>query len=152
MNAYKNTQVNWARSQTAIIKLLAVRDIRESRFTNLEDRFALEFRVVEGGVSKPVSIRIVVPFQTQSNDKKREQELNRLHRVLFYHLKAKFTAIESGLTEFMEEFMPHLVIMDKHGNSTTMGQALLPQYKNSIESGEQKEFKLLPGSTNKENH
>ena len=43
----------------------------------------------------------------------------------------------------MEEFMPHLVIMDKQGNSTTMGQALLPQYKQGIESGEQKEFKLL---------
>lgn len=143
MNAYKNTEVHWSKSQTGIVKLLTIRSIHESRFTNLEDRFALEFRVVENGISKPLAVRIVVPFQTQKNDKGREQELNRLHRVLFYHLKAKFTAIESGLTEFMEEFMPHLVIMDKQGNSTTMGQALLPQYKKGIESGEQKEFKLL---------
>jgi hypothetical protein len=62
---------------------------------------------------------------------------------LFYHLKAKFLAIDSGLTEFMEEFMPHLVIMDKRGNSTTLGQTLLPQYKDSIDKGEQKDFKLL---------
>ena len=143
MEAYKTTSVHWSKSQTSIVKLLASKKIIESRFTNLEDRFALEFRVVENSIAKPVAIRIVVPFQTDINDKKREQELNRLHRVLFYHLKAKFIAIESGLTEFMEEFMPHLVVMDKQGNSTTMGQALLPQYKESIESGEQKEFKLL---------
>ena len=143
MNAYKNTSVHWSKSQTAIVKLLTFRSIHESRFTNLEDRFALEFRVVENGISKPLAVRIVVPFQTHKEDKGREQELNRLHRVLFYHLKAKFIAIESGLTEFMEEFMPHLVIMDKQGNSSTLGQTLLPQYKKSIESGEQKGLNML---------
>jgi len=63
--------------------------------------------------------------------------------VLFYHIKAKFVAIESGLAEFMEEFMPHLIVMDKNGNSTTMGTVLIPQYKKNLESGEQKDFKLL---------
>lgn len=140
--AYKGTSVNWAKSQTAIVKLLISRGIYESRFTNLTDKFALEFRVTEGG-KKPIAVRILVPFATFDSEKKREQELNRLHRVLFYHLKAKFTAIESGLTEFMEEFMPHLVIMDRNGNSTTMAQTLLPQYTQSLESGEQKEFRLL---------
>lgn len=33
--------------------------------------------------------------------------------------------------------------MDKAGNSSTIGQALIPQYKKSIESGEQKGFNLL---------
>jgi hypothetical protein len=94
---------------------------------------------------KPVGVRILVPIQYKGeNEQKREQELNILHRVLFYHLKAKFTAIESQLTEFMEEFMPHLIIMDNKGNSTTLGQTILPQYKKSIESGKQKDFKLLP--------
>ncbi len=148
MKAYNKTSVNWAKSQTAIVKMLTIRGIYESRFTNLQDKFALEFVVKEKDPMKkikPVAIRLVVPFAKINDEKKREQELNRLHRVLFFHLKAKFTAIESGLTEFMEEFMPHLVIMDKNGNSTTMGQMLLPQYKNNLESGEQKEFKLLGG-------
>lgn len=39
--------------------------------------------------------------------------------------------------------MAHLIITDKNGNSRTMGEALLPQYRDSIESGENKEFKLL---------
>ncbi|MES2408968.1 MAG: hypothetical protein V4509_01540 [Patescibacteria group bacterium] len=150
MKAYKGTSVNWSKSQTQITKLLNSLGIYESRFTNLADKFALEFRVSESkkvlfkiGVEKGVSIRIVVPFQNFSDNKKREKELNALHRVLFYHIKAKFVAIESGLTEFMEEFMPHLVIMDKSGNSSTLGQQLLPKYKQSIESGDQKGLDLL---------
>ena len=144
MKAYKGTQVNWAKSQTAIVKMLTSKGIFQTRFTNLQDKFAVEFLAELPNHEKPVGVRILVPIQYDgNNEKKREQELNRLHRVLFYHLKAKFVAIESGLTEFMEEFMPHLIVMDKQGNSTTMGSVLLPQYKKNLESGEQKDFKLL---------
>lgn len=143
MKAYKGTNVNWAKSQTAIVKMLSSKGIYQTRFTNLQDKFAVEFLATLSEHEKPVGVRILVPIQPTENEKKREQELNRLHRVLFYHLKAKFVAIESGLTEFMEEFMPHLIVMDKQGNSTTMGTVLLPQYKKNLESGEQKDFKLL---------
>ena len=144
MNAYKSTKVNWAKSQTAIIKLLNQKRIYQTRFTNLEDKFAIEFLAQIDSSERPVGVRILVPLSYKGeNEKQREQELNTLHRVLFYHLKAKFVAIESGLTEFMEEFMPHLIVMDKNGNSTTMGRTILPQYKDSLESGQQKEFKLL---------
>ena len=141
--AYKSTSVSWAKSQTAIVKMLTARGIYSSRFTNMKDKFAIEFLAPQDK-GKPVGVRILVPMTyDDENEKKREQELNRMHRILFYHLKAKFVAIDSGLTEFMEEFMPHLIVMDKRGNSTTMGQMMLPQYKSSIESGEQKDFKLL---------
>ena len=144
MNAYKHTQVSWAKSQTSIVKLLNAHKIYQTRFTNLEDKFAIEFMANVPESPKPVGVRILVPIKYKGNDeKKRTQELNSLHRVLFHHLKAKFIAIESGLTEFMEEFMPHLIVMDKKGNSTTMGQVLLPQYKSSLDNGQQKEFKLL---------
>lgn len=151
LNAYKHTSVNWAKSQTAIVKLLNSRGIIQTRFTNLEDKFAVEFVANIDGESKPVGVRILVPIRYKGEDEKRRgQELNILHRILFYHLKAKFVAIDNGLTEFMEEFMPHLIVMDKNGNSTTLGQMLLPQYKDSLESGKQKEFKLLPGPNDKE--
>lgn len=143
MKNYINTKVDWAKSQSSITKLLNSKGIYETRFTNLEDRFALEFRFVENGISKPLTVRIVVPLEKIDNEEKHKKYINQLYRVLFYHLKAKFIAIESGLTEFIQEFMPHLVIMDKLGNSTTMSQALLPQYKKNLETGEQGEFKLL---------
>ena len=144
MKAYRGTKVAWDRTQTKIVKLLNSKKIFETRFTNLQNKFVLEFRATDR--EKPIAIRIIVPLKTENTENKQQQELNIMHRVLFYHLKAKFIAIECGLTEFMEEFMPHLIIMDKNGNSTTMGQTLLPQYKESLESGKQKPFLLGDGN------
>ncbi len=125
--------------------------IYQTRFTNVEDKFIVEFMSPPQSQSpgaKPIGVRIIAPFKNTTDEKTREKELNRLHRVLFNHLKAKFVAIENGLTEFMEEFMPHLIITDKNGNSSTMGQVILPQYVESIESGEQKNFNLLGDGKN----
>jgi len=144
-NAYKGTDVHWSKSQTQICKMLNQLNIFDIRFTNLKDKFALEFLVtIDEG--KPRAVRIVVPITYQGdNEEKREKEFNILHRILANHLKAKFIAIGRGLTEFEQEFMSHLIITDKMGNSRTMGEALLPQYRNNLESGENKDFKLLGG-------
>lgn len=142
-NAYKSTDVHWSRSQTMIHKMLNELGVYDVRFTNLKDKFALEFLItLEEG--KPRAVRIVVPITYRGDDEeKRQKELNTLHRILVAHLKAKFIAIGKGLTEFEQEFMSHLVITDKFGNSRTMGEALLPQYRENLESGENKDFKLL---------
>lgn len=142
-NAYRTTDVNWAKSQTVIHKMLNELGVFDVRFTNIKDRFALEFLItLEEG--KPRAVRIVVPMMYKGDDEnKRQKELNTLHRILVAHLKAKFIAIGRGLTEFEEEFMSHLVITDKFGNSKTMGEALLPQYRENIDNGENKDFKLL---------
>lgn len=118
--------------------------IYQIRFTNLKDKFALEFLVEVLEEQKPRAVRIIVPLSYTGDDEaRRQKELNVVHRILFNHLKAKFLAIGTGLTEFEQEFMSHLIITDKKGNSTTMGEMLLPQYKESLESGENKDFKLL---------
>lgn len=147
-NAYKGTDVHWSKSQTQICKMLNQLNIFDIRFTNLKEKFALEFLVtIDEG--KPRAVRIVVPITYQGDDEnKREKEFNILHRILANHLKAKFIAIGRGLTEFEQEFMSHLIITDKMGNSRTMGEALLPQYRNNLESGENKDFKLLGDGNN----
>lgn len=143
-NAYKGTDVNWARSQSQIYKMLGELGIYEIRFTNLRDRFALEFLVMVGENGKPRAVRIVIPLKSQQADElKREKELNIVHRVLLAHIKAKFLAISTGVTEFEQEFMAHLVITDKAGNSRTMGDMLLPEYKKQIDEGKGGDFKLL---------
>lgn len=143
-NAYKGTEVHWSKSQSQIYKMLNEVGIYDIRFTNLKDKFVLEFLVTLSNGQKPRAVRIISPLRYSGDDEgKRNRELNLTHRILIAHIKAKFIAIGRGLTEFEEEFMAHLVIMDKSGNSTTMGQAILPQYTQGIESGEQKEFKLL---------
>lgn len=143
-NAYKETDVSWSKSQAGIYKMLGELGIYQIRFTNLRDRFVLEFLVEIENEQKPKGVRLVMPIKyAGDDDRKRDKELNIIHRVLFNHLKAKFVAISTGLTEFEQEFMAHLIITDKNGNSTTMGEHLLPQYRQQIESGENKEFKLL---------
>ena len=142
--AYKTTQVNWASTQAQIYKILGELGIYEIRFTNLKNKFALEFLVqlVEG--EKPRAVRIIVPIKYDGDSEdKRTKELNIVHRILFNHLKAKFVAVQTGLTEFEEEFMAHLLITDKQGNSRTIGEMLLPEYKKSIEEGKGRDFKLL---------
>jgi hypothetical protein len=149
--AYKTTQVNWAKTQAQIYKILGELGIYEIRFTNMKNKFALEFLVqlVEG--EKPRAVRVIVPIAySGDNDKEREKELNIVQRILFNHLKAKFVAVQSGLTEFEQEFMAHLLITDKQGNSRTVGEMILPEYKKSIEEGKGKDFKLLPGPEDKE--
>lgn len=143
--AYKTTSVNWAKSQAAIYKILGEMGIYEIRFTNLREKFALEFLVRLNEDDKPRAVRIIVPVKYSGEDEiKRTKELNIIHRILFNHLKAKFIAIHSGLTEFEQEFMAHLLITDNKGNSTTIGEAILPDYKKAIDSGKSPEFKLLP--------
>ena len=149
--AYKSTQVNWAKSQSAIYKMLGELGIYEIRFTNLKDKFALEFLVRLEENEKPRGVRIIIPLQNPEDEVKRQKELNIVHRILFNHLKAKFIAIASGLTEFEQEFMAHLIITDKAGNSKTMGEILLPQYKKQIGEGKGGDFKLLPESEEKKN-
>lgn len=143
--SYTGTQVNWAKSQVQIYKMLGDMGIYEIRFTNLKDKFVLEFLVHLEEVEKPRAVRIFVPIRYDGeNEDERNKELNIVHRVLLNHLKAKFVAISSGLTEFEQEFMAHLLVTDKKGNSLTMGEIMLPKYKEAIESGENKDFKLLP--------
>lgn len=142
--AYRGTVIDWAKTQAQIYKLLGELGIYEIRFTNLKEKFALEFLVQVEEEAKPRAIRIVVPLKYSGSDEPcRQRELNIVHRILFNHLKAKFVAIHSGLTEFEQEFMAHLIITDKAGNSTTMGEMLLPQYRTQLESGENKDFKML---------
>ncbi len=72
--------------------------------------------------------------------------LNIIHRILLNHLKANFVAIGNGLAEFEQEFMSHLVVTDKSGNSTTMGEMLLPQYEKSLEDKSVPQFRLGGGN------
>ena len=141
--AYKKTEINWVKSQAQIYKMLGDLGIYEIRFTNIKDRFALEFLVELKEDQKPRAVRMIIPiYDSEGDDKKREKELNRVHRILFHHLKAKFIAIQLGLTEFEEEFLAHLVIMDNRGNSKTIGENILPEYKKAIELGKG-DIKLL---------
>jgi len=146
--AYKSTDVYWGKSQAQIMTMLEQIGINQIRFTSMPDRFILEFMAQFDERSIPKAVRIIIPLRTKLTDDptKRNKELNIIHRILLNHLKAKFVAVGNGLTEFEQEFMSHLVVTDKAGRSTTMGEMLLPQYEKSLEDKSVPQFRLGEGN------
>ena len=146
--AYKSTDVYWGKSQAKIMTMLEQVGIDQIRFTSMPDRFVLEFMAKLDERSIPRAVRIIIPLRTTKEESpdRRNKELNIIHRILLNHLKAKFVAIGNGLTEFEQEFMSHLVVTDKAGRSTTMGEMLLPQYEKAIEDKSAPQFRLGDGN------
>lgn len=141
VKAYKQTQVNWGKSQAQITKLLESQGVQDVRFTFLQSQNSLicEFNYPTELENKKVvvGVRILLPVP-KDDDRAR----NQIHRALFYYLKTKFEALNFGLVEFIQEFMPHLIVFDK-GVSKTMYQIISPQYEKGLISGQQHEIKML---------
>jgi hypothetical protein len=144
VSSYLQTSVHWGKSQADICKLLGKQGIKDTRFTvlNSENKLICEFnyptKIEEKSVN--IGVRIVLPLPEAKDPEKAK---NQIHRALFYYLKTKFEALNFGLVEFIQEFMPHLVIHDSHGGSGTIFQIVGPQYKKGIKDGKQGAIKLL---------
>ena len=67
-----------------------------------------------------------------------EQATRQRWRALALVIKAKLEAVESGITEFDDEFMSHIVMPD----GQTVGQHLKPRIESAYSTG--KMVKLLP--------
>jgi phosphoribosylformylglycinamidine (FGAM) synthase PurS component len=134
--AYKNTKVDYVRSQVAISKLLNNNGIKDIQHTAHQDIIQIVFikeLKVEDKLMK-VGVKIVVPEVI-------EQVKNQLYRALFYYLKAKFESLTFGFVEeyneaFVKEFMPYL-IADKQGR--TIADIVLPKLGKAIEYTKQGE-------------
>ena len=152
---YKNTSIDWTKSQGEIIKLLESRGIKETRFTNLsfetmkgsgidmeENTCAvmLEFMKpiqLDGCVGGTLPIKIIIP--NIPNDEKLKRQA---YRIFWHYLKNKFIGIDAGLIEFEQEFMPHIAI-GKGSGVGTMWQEFKNKMLPQIVSGEKSDIKLL---------
>ncbi len=67
-----------------------------------------------------------------------EQAVRQRWRALALVIKAKLEAVESGITEFEDEFMAHIVLPD----GSTMGEWARPQIESAYASGKMPE--MLP--------
>ena len=135
--AYKNTKVDYAKSQISINKLLNNNGIKDIQHSTFEDKVRILFikeLEVEGKLMK-VGIKIEIPEVEEKNK-------NQLYRALFYYLKAKFESLTFGFVEefneaFVKEFMPY-IIADKQGR--TVADIVLPKLNNAVgytQEGEQ---------------
>ncbi|MCD1588961.1 hypothetical protein K7H09_23440 [Halomonas sp. IOP_14] len=72
-----------------------------------------------------------------------EQACRQRWRALALVIKAKLEAVESGITEFEEEFLAHIVLP----NGNTVGHWMLPQVESAYQSGDMPSLLPAPGKT-----
>jgi hypothetical protein len=68
-----------------------------------------------------------------------DRESRRRWRALALNIKAKLEAVETGITVFEQEFLPHIVLP----NGQTVADAVIPKIEEAYKSG--KVVALLPG-------
>lgn len=106
---------------------------------------ALRFIRPEAGIPVGVRVLIPVPRSTLRADKARAKEQDQLfrqyHRALYWYLKAQVEAVEFGLVQFTEAFLPHLELP----TGQTVYQAIGPQYLQGAALGDIQPLALLPG-------
>lgn len=64
-------------------------------------------------------------------EKTHEQEIKRRWRALLLNIKSKLEAVETGITTFDEEFLPHIVMQD----GKTVGEHVIPRIAEAYETG-----------------
>lgn len=102
LHTYASTSVSPARSREVIERLLKRIGVDGFRWTVLADSEGIEFRWPRPNRT-PAGFRLQIHFD---GPRKQAQML----RVLYWYLKSKIEAIEAGLVDMEEEFMPHMLM------------------------------------------
>lgn len=148
VQSYRHTTVHWGKSQSDTLRMLSKHGVRDVRFTMLDSQQMIicEFSFPTKLESKDVllGVRIQIKLPSQGRLKDTDRNKNQVHRALFYYLKTKFEALQFGLVEFVEEFLPHLTLMDKQGNSSTVFQMIGSKVKQGYITGHQSGQLQLP--------
>lgn len=110
---YEGTAVPESKSLLDIEFLLRRHDVEAVRWTSTPDIFRIEFTWPYRGDSLAFRIDLKIPLKDAQNYElpvnKRDQERRRMLRVLLNHIKAKLVAVEEGLVDMEQEFLPYLI-------------------------------------------
>ena len=100
--SYANTTVPAGRSREVIEELLRRVGVDAFRWTTINETEGIEFRWPRPEGS-PIAFRLLIHFESPSQ---RAQML----RVLYWYLKSKIEAVEAGLVDMEQEFLPHMLM------------------------------------------
>ena len=129
--SYEHTYVAPEKSQGAIRKLLELHGAVNVGFASAIEPIRQEgFRATVILDDKPYAIKVVVPVKTKDSAKIQDQELRRVWRVLYHHMKAVFEAGDSGVIDIRELLLPFLVTKD----GRTVSQHILSDMPRMIEA------------------
>ncbi len=85
---------------------------------------------------KPYGMKVVVPVRQKANDKAQDQEIRRVWRVLYYHMKAIFEAGDTGVIDLRKLLLPFLIT--KGGR--TVGDIIIEDMPKALEAPKQMFF------------
>lgn len=134
--SYSETKVPASQSQEAIRRLIYAHKGTGVSFMSHPPREGFEALVTLG--DEPYHIRVMATCteieplnsrgQRRSKDvieQLREQEVRRVWRVLFFHLKAMFDAVDSGVIAISDVILPYIVTPD----GRTLSEHIIPHLK-----------------------
>ena len=141
--AYTTTQLDCGYTQDQIVKMLQEIGITKIRINREGEDYSLEFLAQVRRGEAPRHVKINVPYTPELDDtvKQKQQKKNVLFRVLFYHLKDKFVAIDRGLKEFEQEFLSDLMV-ESDGVKVRLGDLIVPKYKEMLKEGQVAVFRI----------
>ena len=123
---YEDSKVPIEKSQRDIKSLLARFDVQATRFTSFPAYTMLEFvRGVETG--SRVTYRITIQPKLDkvgASVTMWDRAERQVWRVVYWWLKAKIEAIEFGLVEFEQDFLPYMLLADSDGQSRSVAELL----------------------------
>ena len=145
--AYKTTRLDYRYTQEKIMDMMEQSGILKVRIEKEGEDFVLEFMAKLRHNEAERMVRMNIPYTPELEDTVRQAQnkKNVLFRVLFYHLKDKFIAINRGLKEFEEEFLADLVIED-NGVMKRLGDVIAPKYKAMLRHSNKAVFKIKAGN------
>lgn len=142
LTSYKQTTVNFLKSQQYISKLLLKHGIEDLQFTQTRKKIGFKFLYPQDNIKMGVLLTLNLPETTDK--KKQEQITNQYWRALYYYLKSKLEAVEFGIREFIEEFFADLIIKQlPGGQDLTIRDSVIPQLQDAIKHNKQPDIKLL---------
>jgi hypothetical protein len=137
-----DTQVNMQRSRAEIERTLTRYGATGFMYGSAGDRAVVAFEAEGRRVKftipiEPIECFRLTPSQQfqRSDDGTRsawEKAQRQKWRALALVIKAKLEAVESGIVEFEDEFLAHIVLPD----GRTMGELARPQLRIAYESGD----------------
>lgn len=161
---YRGTTVGFAQSQKQIEGLLAkyhIFDVQHTKGYYVAKRsycimITFSYREEKDMEKQPMMVRIVIPVEGEpsaqpSKHRKYEKSLNQMYRALFWYLKSKFESLAFGF-EFLQEFLPHIVVAGPNGQLTTVYEGFKPAYLEGLEKGTVPQLPNLFGDNDTEEY
>jgi hypothetical protein len=119
--AYSGTEVPISRSQDHIRKLVMAHKGAGIIFVSQPPKEGFEALVTIQ--DEAYHVRVMATCKARPTESQKDQELRRVWRVLFFHLKAMFEAADSGVIAIEDIILPYIVTPDNR----TIGEHVRPK-------------------------